>query len=203
MKIFGKNYDDKKVKKIAYTAVYVAIAFWFVFRFVMVAIESRMVVFNPIRVAQSDGIIVETISAKQTNDVIKIPIDVKNNRAYVSGEYRNKLRAGQKIDDGEIVSVSSSLDFDTGMYTVRTRGVQDGLRFVSVRENGFFVPAYAVRDGSVMVVESGVAVARKVNVIGQDMDKACVNGDIQDGDKIILSKVAVGQKIKMSKVGEN
>ena len=111
MKIFGKNYDDKKVKKIAYTAVYLAIAFWFVFRFVMVAMESRMVVFNPIRVAQSDGIIVETVLARQTNDVIKIPIDVKNNRAYVSGEYRNKLHAGQKIDDGEIISVSSSLDF--------------------------------------------------------------------------------------------
>lgn len=203
MKIFGKNYDDKKVKKIAYTAVYVAIAFWFVFRFVMVAIESRMVVFNPIRVAQSDGVIVETMAAQQTDDVIKIPIDVKNNRAYVSGEYRNKLRVGQKIDDGEIVSVSSGLDFDTGMYAVRTRGVQDGLRFVSVREKGFFVPAYVVRDGSVMVVESGVAVARKVNVIGQDTDKACVNGDIKDGDMIILSKVASGQKIKMSKVGEN
>lgn len=197
MKIFGKNYDDDKIKKIVYTAVLVLAVLWFVYRFVMVAIEARMDVYNPIRVAKSEGILVETVVANQKNDIIKMPIDINNNRAYVSGEYRNKLRTGQKIEDGEVVSVSSGLDLDTGMYVVRTRGVSDGVRFVSVPAKGYFIPAYAVRDGVVMVLDSGVAVARNVDIVAQDTEHACVVGDIQEGDIVILSKVASGQKINV------
>ncbi|MBO4745448.1 MAG: hypothetical protein J5613_00040 [Alphaproteobacteria bacterium] len=197
MKIFGKNYDDEKIKKIAYRAVLVVAILWFIYRFVMVAVESQMVVYNPIRAAQSEGILVETVVANQKNDIIKMPIDIKNNRAYVSGEYRNKLRAGQKVDEGEVASVSSGLDLDTGMYVVRTRGVSDGVRFVSVPAKGYFIPAYAVRDGVVMVIDSGVAVARQVDIVAQDMEYACVVGDIKEGDIVILSKVTSGQKIKV------
>ena len=197
MKIFGKNYDDEKVKKISYRAIFVLVILWFVYRFVMVAIESQMTVFNPIRISQSNGTIVETMVASKKNDFIKIPIDIKNNRAYVSGEYRNKLRSGQKIGDGEIVSVSGGLDLDTGMYVVRTRGVTDGVAFVSVPANGYFIPAYAVRDGTVMIMESGTAVAHRVDVVAQDTEYACVTGDIKDSDVIVLSKVATGPKIKV------
>ena len=168
MKIFGKNYDDKKVKKIVYTAIYVAIALWFVYRFVMVAVESRMDVFNPIRVAQSDGVLVETMVAKRQDDFIKIPIDIKNNRAYVSGDSYNNLKAGQKVESGEIVSVSSSIDLDTGMHVVRTRGTDDGVRYVSIKKNGYFVPLYAVRNGSVMVKDGETAVARNITVVAKD-----------------------------------
>ncbi|MBO4480003.1 MAG: hypothetical protein J5742_00060 [Alphaproteobacteria bacterium] len=197
MKIFGKQYDDKKVKKIGYTAILAAIIFWFVYRFVVVAIESRMVVFNPIREAQSGGILVETITARKTDGVIKIPIDIRNNRAYVSGEYRNKLRAGQKVENGEIIAVSSNLDLDTGMYIVRTRNVQDGLRYVIIQMNCYFVPAYAVRGGNLMIAVSGVAVEHRVDVKGQDTDSACISGGISDGDIVILSKVTAGQKVNV------
>ncbi|MBR4806535.1 MAG: hypothetical protein IKZ64_01800 [Alphaproteobacteria bacterium] len=197
MKIFGKNYDDKKVKKIVYTAIYVAIALWFVYRFVMVAVESRMDVFNPIRVAQSDGVLVETMVAKRQDDFIKIPIDIKNNRAYVSGDSYNNLKAGQKVESGEIVSVSSSIDLDTGMHVVRTRGAGDGVRYVSIKKNGYFVPLYAVRNGSVMVKDGETAVARNITIVAKDSEYACVVGDLQDGDVIILSKVTAGQKINV------
>lgn len=197
MKIFGKNYDDKKIKKIVYTAVFVLIALWFVYRFVMVAIESRMEVFNPIRIAQSDGVSIETMVAKRQDDFIKIPIDIKNNRAYVSGDYRANLKSGQKIEDGEIVSVSSSIDLDTGMYVVRTRGVGDGVRYVSIKKNGYFVPLYAVRDGAVMVVNGDVAAMRSVTVVAKDSEYACIVGELQDGDVIILSRVTAGQKINV------
>ena len=197
MKIFGKNYDDKKVKKIVYTAIYVAIALWFVYRFVMVAVESRMDVFNPIRVAQSDGVLVETMVAKRQDDFIKIPIDIKNNRAYVSGDSYNNLKAGQKVESGEIVSVSSSIDLDTGMHVVRTRGTDDGVRYVSIKKNGYFVPLYAVRNGSVMVKDGETAVARNITIVAKDSEYACVVGDLQDGDVIILSKVTAGQKINV------
>lgn len=196
MKIFKKTYDDKKVKKIVYTVVLAGVVGWFIYRFVMVAIESKMLVFNPIRAAETDGIIVETVVAQQKDDFIKIPIDIRNNRAYVSGEYRGKLRGGQKIEKGEIVSVSSSIDFDTGMHIVRTRGVDDGLHNVLVSASGYFVPSYAVRDGVVFVLESGVAVARDVKIIAQDSENACVVGNIKNGDVLILSKVKAGQKIK-------
>jgi hypothetical protein len=197
MKIFGKNYDDKKIKKIVYTAVFVLIALWFVYRFVMVAIESRMEVFNPIRIAQSDGVSIETMVAKRQDDFIKIPIDIKNNRAYVSGDYRANLKSGQKIEDGEIVSVSSSIDLDTGMHVVRTRGVGDGVRYVSIKKNGYFVPLYAVRDGAVMVVNGDVAAMRSVTIVAKDSEYACIVGELQDGDVIILSKVTAGQKINV------
>ncbi|MBO4745999.1 MAG: hypothetical protein J5613_02940 [Alphaproteobacteria bacterium] len=197
MKIFGKNYDDKKVKKIVYTAIYVAIALWFVYRFVMVAVESRMDVFNPIRVAQSDGVLVETMVAKRQDDFIKIPIDIKNNRAYVSGDSYNNLKAGQKVESGEIISVSSSIDLDTGMHVVRTRGAGDGVRYVSIKKNGYFVPLYAVRNGSVMVKDGETAVARNITIVAKDSEYACVVGDLQDGDVIILSKVTAGQKINV------
>ena len=196
MKIFGKNYDDKKIKKIVYAAVSVAIVGWFVFRFAMVAFESKIVVFNPIRVAAQDGIIVETMVAQQKDDFIKIPIDIRNNRAFVSGEYREKLRSGMKVEDGEIASVSSSIDLDTGMYVVRTRGVDAGVHDVLVKVNGYFVPTHAVRDGVVMVNESGTAVAHNVKIIAQDSGYACITGDIKNGDLVILSKVQAGQKIK-------
>ena len=60
MRIFGRKFDDKKVKKNVYTAVLVALIIWFVYRFIMVAIESRMTVFNPVRDAGQNGTPIET-----------------------------------------------------------------------------------------------------------------------------------------------
>ena len=197
MKIFGKKFDDKKAKKILYTAVLAVLAIWFIYRFVMVAIESHMVVFNPIRETNKNGFLVETVVVSQKEHIIKIPMSIKNNRAYVSRARRGQFKVGQKIGDGEIVSVSSSVDLDSGMYVVRTRGVIDGLKFVSVPVSGYCIPAYAVRDGRVSVVDNGVATVHEVQVINQDSDTACIAEGIADGDVVILSKVVAGQKVRV------
>ena len=196
MKILGREFDDKKLKKNLYTAVLVVLAGWFVYRFVMVAIESRMVVFNPVRDANKNGTLVETLVAKRQDGTINFPIVIKNNRAYVSGIMRAKLRPGQNISEGgRVANVSSSLDFDSGMYIVQTRDANDGVNNVQIPCSGYYIPVYAVRDGVVMIEKSGVAVSQNVNVTAQDSDIACVARCINDGDVVILSKVSNNQKV--------
>jgi hypothetical protein len=197
MNIFGKKFDDKKVKKIIYTAVLAVLVIWFVFRFVMVALESRMDVFNPMRDESRNGTLVEYVTVKKQSGTIGIPISVQNNRAYVSGARRAKLRVGQKIGDGAITYVSSSLDLDSGMYVVKTRGVSDGINNAEIDLNCYFVPAYAVHDSLVFVADLGIARAQKVIVSAIDSDMACISDGIKDGDKVIISHVTDGQKINI------
>lgn len=197
MKIFGKNFDDKKVKKIVYTAVFGALAFWFVFRFVMVALESKMEVFNPIREQNENGILVKTITvAKKTGD-INVPIAVSKNRAYVSGAKKSKLRTGQKVGDGKIVYVSENIDLDTGMFVIKTSGVADGVNNVAVPFDCYFIPVYAVQNGRVMVAVDYVAESRDVIIESQDSENACIRRGLSDGDIVILSRVDAGQKLKV------
>jgi len=199
MKIFGKKFDDKKLKKNVYTAVFAVLALWFIYRFVMVAIESRMVVFNPMRAAEQNGIVVDTIVAEQKSGIIKTPLSVENNRAYVSGAHRRGLKVGQKVANGEIVFVANSLDLDTGMYVVKTKNVDDGVVYAESECNGFFIPTYAVRESQVMRAESGSAIAVPVTVNASDSEFSCVSGEIKDGDIIVLSKVEPNQKINVQK----
>ena len=125
------------------------------------------------------------------------PLAVKNNRAYVSAARAQKLRAGQKIGDGKITSVSSNIDYDTGMYIVRTTGVSDGLQMAEFTTTGHFVPLYAITDGSVFVIENGVATVRNVNVARQDSENAYIASGLRDGDIVILSSVRAGDKVQM------
>ena len=196
MKIFNRKFDDKKLNKNVYMAVLVVLVCWFVYRFVMVAIESRMVVFNPVRDANQNGTLVETIIADKKDGVINFPIAIQNNRAYVSNRARAKLRAGQQISGGgTIIYVSNSLDYNSGMYVVKTNGANDGVNNVQIPCNGYFVPVYAVRDGAVMVEKSGVAKSVVVNVVDQDSKFACISDGLGDGDVVILSKVSDNQKV--------
>lgn len=197
MNIFGRKFDDKKVKKIVCTAVLAVLAFWFIFRFVMVALESHMDVFNPMRDESKNGTLVEYVTAQKQNGTIGIPISVQNNRAYVSGARRAKLRVGQKVGDGAITYVSSSLDLDSGMYVVKTRGVSDGINNAEIDLNCFFVPVYAVHNGVVYVADSGIAHAHSVTVVATDSDFACISDGIKDGDWVITSHVTDGQKINI------
>ena len=158
-----------------------------------------MVVFNPIRETVQNGMLVRTVVAHKDIGTVKMPIVVRGNRAYVSGARRGQFAAGQKVGDGEIVSVSARVDLNSGMYVVRTREVADGMNMVMVPTDGFCVPAYAVRDGTVMVAENGVAVARAVEVINQDSDVACISDGISEGDVVIVSKVEDGVKVKIKK----
>ena len=199
MKILGKKFDDKKVKKIVYTAVFGALVFWFVFRFVMIALESKMDVFNPEREKNANGLLVETVIVAEKSGNINVPIAVNKNRAYVSGIKKAKLRAGQSSGDGKIVSVSESLDLDTGMYVVKTDGVADGVNNVLVPFDCYWVPVYAVQNGHVMVVNDSVAESRDVSVIAQDSENACIRDGLSDGDIVVLSRVDEGQKLKIQK----
>jgi hypothetical protein len=200
MKILNREFDDKKLKKNLYTAVLVLLVGWFIYRFVMVAIESRMVVFNPVRDANKNGTLVETVVANKKDGVINFPIAITNNRAYVSGNARTKLRVGQKISQGGTVAyVSNSLDYDTGMYIVKTNGANDGVNNVQISCSGYFVPVYAVRDGNVMLEKSGVAESVDVKVTAQDSEFACISGEISNGDIVILSKVSNNQKVNVQK----
>lgn len=199
MKIFGKDFDEKRVKKIIYTAVFGALIFWFVFRVVMIALESKMDVFNPERDKNQNGLLVETVTVAKTPGYINVPIAVNENRAYVSGIKKSKLRAGQKVGDGKIISVSDNLDLDTGMYIVKTGGVANGVNNVAVPYDCYFIPVYAVQNGRVMVADNSVAVAREVDVVAQDSENACVQHGLNDGDVVVLSRVDVGQKLKIKK----
>jgi len=199
MKLFGKKFNDKKIKRILWIAVFIGFAGWFVYRFVMVAIESRMTVFNPVRDMQVNGTVVSSTVVQRRDGFIKLPIVVENNRAYVSGAKKEKLAPGQKLDSGEIISVSKNLDFDSGMYIVKTRNVPDGINYVHITQNGYFVPAYASHDSVVMVARNGVAEARNIESCGQDVDFVCISAGLSDGDIVILSKVDAGQKVKIQK----
>lgn len=197
--MFGKDFDEKRVKKIVYTVVFGALVFWFVFRFVMVALESKMDVFNPERDRNANGILVETVTVEKKLGYINVPIAVNNNRAFVSGIKKSRLHAGQKIGDGKIVSVSDGLDLDSGMYVVKTTGASDGVNNVAVPFDCYFVPVYAVQNGRVMVADNSVAAVREVDVIAQDSENACIQGGLSDGDIVILSRVDAGQKLRVQK----
>lgn len=190
----ARSENQKKI----YIAITVLIALWFVYRFVMVGVESNRSVYNVARVAITDGVPVNIMRAEQKSGEIRIPIAIKNNRAYVTGARAAKLRAGQVIDGGQVVSVSTGIDYDTGMYIVQTRGVADGLQYVISRATGYFVPLYAVHGNAVYVAENGIAKLRQVNVVRKDFENAYITDGLNDGDTIILSNVVDGQKIRIT-----
>ncbi|MBO5947015.1 MAG: hypothetical protein J6Q44_02625 [Alphaproteobacteria bacterium] len=189
----------KKFKKIAYIALVALLAGWVIFRFAAVASENSRFVFNASRVAADTGLPVMAIEMSNTTGTLYEPLAVKNNRAYVSGARAKKLRAGQKVGDGKIVSVSSNIDYDTGMYVVRTSGVADGLQMAEFNADGHFVPLYAVTDGTVYVAENGVAVARNIEIARQDSETAYIKSGLNNGDVVILSSVRAGDKVQIKK----
>lgn len=172
---------------------------WVVFRFAAVASESSRHVFNASRVAIDQGMPIEAIVVTRIDGVLREPIAVENNRALVSGARVEKLRAGQKIGDGKIVSVSRKIDYDTGMHVVRTSGVSDGLQFAEISGNGFYVPISAIKNNTLMVVEDGVATTRDVVIAAQDAQTAHITSGLNDGDRVILSHVQDGAKVKVIK----
>lgn len=183
-------------KKRIYVALVALLVLWFVYRFIMVGIESRRYVFNPSRAASESGLVVDTLDAKKTTGTLREPLTVKNNRALVSGARVALLKPGQKIGNGTITSVSNNIDLDTGMHRVQTRNVADGLNYAEYRITGYFVPSYAIKQDTVYVMENSVAVARKVNVAQSDAETSVVTSGLRDGDVIILSNVSDGAKVQ-------
>ncbi len=194
-----KVLQKKKFKHAFFIALVAIMTCWVIFRFAEFSAENRRYVFNASRVAMDVGIPVETMTVQVAQGTLYEPLDVKNNRAYVSGERAEKLRAGQKIENGKITYVSKSLDLNTGMLLVRTSGVSNGLHFAEFTTDGIFVPLYAIADNSVFVVENGVAVARDVVIARQDSENAYIKSGLNTGDIVILSNVQSGDKVKINK----
>lgn len=184
-------------KKRIYLGLVFLIVLWFVYRFVMVGIESRRYVFNPSRAAAESGLMIDVMDAKKETNILREPVTVHNNRALVSGARVGVLKPGQKIGNGKIVSVASGIDYDTGMHAVRTSGVADGLNYAEYQVSGYFVPSYAIKQDTVYVMENGVAVARTVHVANSDAENSVITSGLHDGDVIILSNVADGTKVKV------
>ncbi len=189
----------KRFKHIMFCALVVLLIGWAAFRFAAVASENARYVFNASRVAADAGAPIEVIEMSRKSGVLYEPLAVKNNRAYVSGARAANLRAGQRVGNGKIVSVSSGLDLDTGMYVVRTSGVSDGLQFAEYSVDGYFVPLYAINDNSVLVVSDGVATLRAVKIARQDAENAYIASGLNDGDIVILSSVNAGDKVQIKK----
>lgn len=199
MEKIAENLKTTKMKRFFTILLIAVLVGWVIFRFAAVASENSRHVFNAARVAIDQGTPIEAITVSRTDGVLREPIAVKNNRALVSGARVEKLRAGQKIGDGKIVSVSRNIDYDTGMHVVRTSGVSDGLQFAEISGNGYYVPVSAIENGVVMVVDGDVAEARHVTVAAQDASVAYITGGLNNGDRVILSHVNPGTKVRVIK----
>ncbi len=197
MEKIQRTMATKKFKKFTYIALVAVLVGWVIFRFAAVASENARYVFNASRVAADTGAPVMAITMSRDSGTLYEPLAVKNNRAYVTAARAKQLRAGQRVGNGKIVSVSSNIDYDTGMYVVRTSGVSDGLQFAEFTTSGYFVPLHAITNGTVFVIEDGVAVARNIDIARQDSENAYVTSGLTDGDVVILSSVRPGDKVKV------
>lgn len=186
-------------RRVIYIAIAVAIVAWVVFRFASIAAQNRMQIFNPARMHISDGVPVTVLEMSRTDGVIMEPLSVKNNRAHVSGARKKLFAAGQRVSTGQIVSVSSDIDLDSGMHVVQTRGVENGMHMAEFRAHGYFVPVYAVYDNYVFVVRDGVATTQPVTIARRDAEYAYITSGLKDGDVVILSRINDGDKIQIKK----
>jgi len=194
-----KEMNNQHTRHIFLCILFGLVALMFVYRFVMFGMEQNKSVFNLTRDANANGVPVNVVEMHETDGVIYEPLFINDNRGYVSGMRIARFRVGQKITGGgEIVSVSNSLDLDSGMHIVRTRGVTNGAHSVEIRATGFYVPTYAVQNGNVFVVRDGVAHAVSVNVVRRDADNTMITG-VADGDVVITSHITDGALIKVIK----
>ena len=112
MEKIQKTLATKRFKKVMYIALVAILVGWVIFRFAAVASENARYVFNASRVAADVGAPVMVQNVNRQSGVLYEPLAVQNNRAYITGDRLSKFRPGQRVADGKIVSVSSSLDFD-------------------------------------------------------------------------------------------
>ena len=189
----------RKLKKIISLSLVAILVGWVMFRFATIISENERVVFNASRNAADVGTPVHVMKMLRTDGTLYEPVAVHNNRAYVSANRASKLRAGQRIGDGKITYVSSNIDYDTGMYLVRTSGVSDGLQMAEFTAVGHFVPLYAITNETVLVVENGIATPRDITISRQDSENAYITSGLNDGDVVILSNVAAGDKVQIVK----
>ena len=192
-----KKLKTRKSKNILYTIFIGFVVCVFGYRFYRVSQENNFDVFNIIRFNMENGVPVDVLKMEKTDGVLLEPLTIKNNYAYVSGARVNDFKAGQKIGDCKIISVSRKIDLDTGMHVIRTSKCSNGLQYVENRKNGFYVPVSAVHGNAVYVADNGVAHVREVVVENVDAQNALIKSGLNVGDVVILSNVQENQKIKI------
>ena len=197
MKKLNDIVNSKRFKHFMHAGLAFLMIGWVVFRFGAVASENARQVFNASRMAADVGMPVYTLKMEQKNGVLYEPLAIKNNRAYITGDRAEKLHAGQHVGSGEIVSVSRRIDLNSGMFVVRTRDVADGLHYAEFNANGFFVPLYAIKDNTVLIVQNGIATSRNITIARQDSETAYIASGLNSGDIVILSAVNAGDKVSI------
>lgn len=194
-----KKLKTRKSKNIIYSIVIFMFFSWFAYRFIAVYQENNFDVFNIIRNNTKNGTPVYVLQMEQQNGVLYEPLTVKNNRAYVSGARIDMFKPGQKIGNCKITSVSKNIDLDTGMHIIKTTGCENGLQYVEIKQNGFFVPVSAVHGNIVFVSDNEIAKPREIIVGGRDAQNVLITHGLEKGDIVILSDIKDGQKIKIAK----
>lgn len=194
-----KNMDSHSRNHIIMRVGLALFAILVIYRFVAFGMIQHKSVFNLTRDAEQNGAPVSVIEMQKSDGVIYEPLFVNNNRGYISSMRVGRFKPGQKITGGgEVVSVSQSLDLDTGMHVIRTRGATNGAHTVEIHEKGFYVPTDAIKNGTVFVVRDGVAHAVSINVVRGDGKKTMITG-VSDGDIVITSHIADGNLVKIVK----
>ena len=171
----------------------------FAYRFYSVAKENSTQVFSIARNDIENGTPVETLKIMEQDGVLYEPLNVKNNRAYVSGARVKMFRAGQKMGDCKIVSVSKNIDLYTGMHVIKTSNCSDGLKYVEYAKRGFYVPVSSVYRNVVYIADGDVARVRNIEIGGQDSQNVLIKSGLKNGDIVILSNVQDNEKIKIVK----
>ena len=196
---FVKKLKTRKSKNIIYIVLITAVVGCFVYRFYNVFAERNRPVFNILRNNIENGTPVETLEITESDGVLYEPLNVKNNRAYVSGARVNVFHVGQKLGNCKIVSVSKKIDLYSGMHIIKTSGCQDGLQYVERTYHGVYVPVSAVYGNNVYVADGDKARSRDIVIGAQDSQNVLVKSGLNNGDIVILSKVQYNEKIKIVK----
>lgn len=194
-----KKLKTRKAKNIIYSIFVCFIIGVFAFRFLVVSAEKNRPVFNIARNNIENGTPVKVLEIQETDGILYEPLNIKNNRAYVSGARVKLFSAGQSLGDCKIVSVSNRIDLDSGMYVIKTKNCSDGLKYAQNKKIGFYVPLSAVSGNAVYIVNAGVANIRDIEIVARDSQNVLVKSGLQNGDIVILSDVQTGEKIKIVK----
>ena len=136
--------------------------------------EGITAVNNIVRIQEKNGIPHDYITVERKTDVLTEPLYVKNGRAFVSKGRVRKFSVGQKIQgtSAKIVSVSKTLNLDTGMFVITVSPAISGNVMVEKEYTGFFVPLDA-------------EIPDNVKVIAKDSERMVVSG-LTDGDKVVV-----------------
>lgn len=189
----------RKYKNIFYIVVLAIVFIWIIYRFTMVYIENNLHVYNIARENLSKGVVIDTLVMHKQNGSLFFPINVKNNKIFVPGNQIKNFKVGQNLGNCKIVHISSDVDLDTGVYVIQTAGCIDGLQYVELKYDGYFVPVYAIKNNSVMIVQNGIAVKKNIVVKNIDLKNAVVESGIEDGDIVILTSIPEFKKVKILK----